>query len=131
MCVCVWLGIVFFFYPFLKNMFLRPTLKNDCLELPPGGFQTQGGREGFFFSNFKWLIIGKKKNLHIKKNSSFLAYKILSDGGISMKQEAIRTNKSYSGLIICSIYSHVPYMSSQNDCRNILFFSVRYILKRK
>lgn len=30
-------------------MFLRPTLKNDCLELPPGGFQTwEGGMDIFF-----------------------------------------------------------------------------------
>lgn len=39
------------------------------MELPPGGFQTQGGGREFFLS-FKLevqLKIGKKKNLHIKK----------------------------------------------------------------
>lgn len=47
-CVCV-AGDCFFTILFLKNMFLRPTLKNDCLELPPGGFQTQVGGGIFFF----------------------------------------------------------------------------------
>lgn len=47
----------------------HPKKKNVCLELPPWGFQTQGGGRKFFLS-FKLevqLKIGKEKNLHIKK----------------------------------------------------------------
>lgn len=48
---------------------IQAILKNVCLELPLGSFQTQKGGRDFFFSNWKFSLLknGKKNyNLHKK-----------------------------------------------------------------
>lgn len=55
-------------------------------------FLEPGGKGFFHVSNFNYLKIGKKKNnktLHKKKFFLFFADKILSVGGISMRQVAV------------------------------------------